>query len=242
MRVTRWVAAAVILFLLDAAQILLLVPDRTAELFAWPIDPEITSMVLGAAYVGGGYYFARVVFADGWHRVAAGLPPVILFVWLAALATALHSDKFTPGVPFAAWAAIYAVAPIGLPLLLHRPAPRGAAGRAAAAGRPGRARRRRWRRDGRGADRLRAARGHDRRLAVDADAPHGEDRRDRRRAVRRRLALRRRHRRARPRRGSRCRPTASAWRSCSSRRCGAATTSTGPTRSRGRSSPASHRC
>ena len=118
MRVTRWVAAAVILFLLDAAQILLLVPDRTAELFAWPIDPEITSMVLGAAYVGGGYYFARVVLADGWHRVAAGLPPVILFVWLAALATALHTDKFTPGLPFAAWAAIYAVAPIGLPVLL----------------------------------------------------------------------------------------------------------------------------
>lgn len=118
MRATRWVAAAVILFLLDAAQILLLVPDRTAELFAWPIDPEITSMVLGAAYVGGGYYFARVVFADGWHRVAAGLPPVILFVWLAALATVLHTDRFTPGLPFAAWAAIYAVAPIGLPLLL----------------------------------------------------------------------------------------------------------------------------
>ena len=118
MRVTRWVAAIVVLFLIDAAQILILLPDRTAELFAWPIDPEATSMVLGAAYVAGGYYFVRVIFVDSWHRVAAGLPPVIVFVWLAALATALHADRFTPGLPFAAWAAIYAVAPIGLPLLL----------------------------------------------------------------------------------------------------------------------------
>jgi hypothetical protein len=118
LRVTRWVAAAVIFFLVDAAQLLLLLPDRTTELFAWPIAPQASAMVLGSAYVAGGYYFVRVVFVDSWHRVAAGLPPVIVFVWLAALATALHSDRFTPGLPFAAWAAIYAVAPIGLPLLL----------------------------------------------------------------------------------------------------------------------------
>jgi hypothetical protein len=56
--------------------------------------------------------------ADAWQRVAAGFPAVIVFVWGAAGATLLHLDKFThDGLPFAAWAAIYAVAPIGLPLL-----------------------------------------------------------------------------------------------------------------------------
>jgi len=115
---TRWLAAVIVLFLADAAQLLLLLPDRTGELFAWPIDVEVSSLVLGSAYVAGGYYFVRVLLADGWQRVAAGLPPVIVFVWLAAAATALHLDRFThDGLPFAAWAAIYSIAPVGLPLL-----------------------------------------------------------------------------------------------------------------------------
>ena len=53
-----------------------------------------------------------------WHRVAAGLPPVIVFVWLAAASTALHLDRFThDGLPFVAWAALYSIAPLGLPVL-----------------------------------------------------------------------------------------------------------------------------
>lgn len=49
-------------------------------------------------------------------------------MWLAAASTALHFDRFThDGLSFAAWAAIYSVAPFGLPLLYraqcraHRP-------------------------------------------------------------------------------------------------------------------------
>jgi hypothetical protein len=118
MPATRWLAAVIVLFLADAAQLLLLLPDRTEELFAWPIDVHVTSFVLAAAYVAGGYYFVRVLFTDGWHRVAAGFPAVIVFVWLAAMATALHLDRFThAGLSFAAWAAIYSIAPLGLPLL-----------------------------------------------------------------------------------------------------------------------------
>jgi hypothetical protein len=117
-RVTRWVALAVIFFLADAVQLLLLLPDRTGELFAWAIDPQVTSLVLGAAYVAGGYFFIRVVMAKSWHHVAAGFPAVIVFVWGAAGATALHLDRFShDGLSFAAWAAIYALAPVGLPLL-----------------------------------------------------------------------------------------------------------------------------
>ena len=117
-RLTRWVALAVIFFLADAVQLLLLLPDRTGELFAWAIDPQVTSLVLGAAYVAGAYFFIRVVMVDSWHRVAAGFPAVIVFVWGAAGATALHLDRFMhDGLSFAAWAAIYAIAPVGLPLL-----------------------------------------------------------------------------------------------------------------------------
>ena len=127
--VTRWLAAIVLFFLLDAVQLLLLLPHRTAELFAWPIDPHVTSFSLAAAYVAGGCFFARVLFGGAWDRVAAGFPAVIVFVWFAALATALHLDRFThDGLAFAAWAAIYLVAPVGLPLLVlaqrRRAAPR----------------------------------------------------------------------------------------------------------------------
>ena len=117
-RLTRWVALAVIFFLADAVQLLFLLPDRTGELFAWAIAPQVTSFVLAAAYVAGAYFFIRVVMVDSWHRVAAGFPAVIVFVWGAAGATALHLDRFIhDGLSFAAWAGIYAIAPVGLPLL-----------------------------------------------------------------------------------------------------------------------------
>jgi hypothetical protein len=117
-RLTRWVAVAVIFFLADAVQLLLLLPDRTGELFAWAIEPQTTALVLGAAYVAGAYFFVRVVTVNAWDRVAAGFPAVIVFVWLAATATVLHLDRFVhDGLSFAAWAAIYSVAPVGLPLL-----------------------------------------------------------------------------------------------------------------------------
>ena len=107
-----------IFFLADAVQLLLLLPDRTGELFAWAIDVQTTSFVLAAAYVAGAYFFIRVVMVDSWHRVAAGFPAVIVFVWGAAGATALHLDRFNhDALSFAAWAGIYAVAPVGLPLL-----------------------------------------------------------------------------------------------------------------------------
>ncbi len=126
-RLTRWIALAVIFFLADAVQLLLLLPDRTGELFAWAIDVQTTSFVLAAAYVAGAYFFIRVVMVDSWHRVAAGFPAVIVFVWGAAGATALHLDRFNhDALSFAAWAGIYAVAPVGLPLLYlaRRRAPR----------------------------------------------------------------------------------------------------------------------
>ena len=128
---TRVVAAAVLFFLADAVQLLLLLPSRTEELFAWPIAPHLSAYVLGAAYVAGAVFFAHVLRGGAWDRVAAGFPPVILFVWLAAAATVLHLDRFTHDrLAFAAWAGIYLVAPAGLPLLVRAQRRRAVAGAA----------------------------------------------------------------------------------------------------------------
>ena len=115
---TRWVAGFIVLILLDAGQLLVFYPDRTDELFAWNIQPEVTAMVLASAYAGGGYFFARILFGASWEQVEAGFPPVILFVWMASAATVLHLDRFIhDNLAFAAWIAVYALTTVGVPLL-----------------------------------------------------------------------------------------------------------------------------
>jgi hypothetical protein len=117
--VVRWAAGAIVFFLADAMQLLFLLPDRSGELFAWPIAPALSAYVLAAAYTAGAYFFARIALGAPWERVAAGLAPVTLFVWLLAAATLLHLDRFRTGtLPFVAWAALYTLAPLAIPSYL----------------------------------------------------------------------------------------------------------------------------
>ena len=51
-------------------------------------------MVLGSVYAGGAYFFARRPVRRALARVATGFPSVIVFVWMAAIATLLHLDRF----------------------------------------------------------------------------------------------------------------------------------------------------
>jgi hypothetical protein len=118
---TRVIAGLIFVILLDAAQLLFFYPDRTGELWAWKLQPEVTAMVLGSVYAGGAYFFLRIVFGAPWPRVAAGFPAVIVFVWIAGIATLLHLDRFIKdGVPFVAWSALYLVTPFLVPWLVAR--------------------------------------------------------------------------------------------------------------------------
>ena len=112
LRVTRLLAIVVIPFLIVASIVLYFMPDRTGELFAWAIKPSMTAMMLGAAYMGGIYFFARVVLARQWHVVKAGFLPVTTFASLLGIATLLHWDKFTTGhISFITWAGLYFTTP-----------------------------------------------------------------------------------------------------------------------------------
>lgn len=112
LRETRWLAVLVIPFLVAAAVILLIWPEDTGRLFAWPIKPPMTAMMLGSAYLGGLYFFVRVLFARRWHTIKVGFIPVATFAGLMGIATVLHWDKFTPGhVSFIAWASVYFISP-----------------------------------------------------------------------------------------------------------------------------------
>ena len=110
---TRGVAVLVLPFLVVAVVLLYLLPNSTEDLFAWTIAPPLTSMLLGSAYVGGIWFFVRVIVTRRWHRVKYGFPAVLLFASLLGIATLLHWDRFHHGhVSFIAWSVLYAVTPL----------------------------------------------------------------------------------------------------------------------------------
>jgi hypothetical protein len=115
------VAALVIPVLILAFLILVFLPDETGTRFAWPIKPPMTAALMGTGYLGGAYFFARVLTAKKWHQVANGFLPVTAFTWSMLLATILHWDRFSHGrLGFQLWLVLYIVTPILVPWLWLR--------------------------------------------------------------------------------------------------------------------------
>jgi hypothetical protein len=108
---TRILAAVILPFLVIAALILLLFPDRTGELFAWAITPPMSASLLASAYIGGVWYFICVLRASAWHRVQHGFPAVAVFASALLIATLLHLDRFSANLSFWVWLALYATTP-----------------------------------------------------------------------------------------------------------------------------------
>ncbi|MBV9823789.1 MAG: hypothetical protein JO144_16285 [Actinobacteria bacterium] len=105
---TRILAAVIIPFLVLAYAVLYPWPGDTRRLFAWQIRPGMSAMVLGSVYLGGAYFFTRVVRARQWHTVAGGFLPVGTFASLMGLTTILHWDRFLHGnLAFWLWVALY---------------------------------------------------------------------------------------------------------------------------------------
>lgn len=92
---TRVLSLAIVPFLLTAFVVLYLFPGDTKRLFAWPINPTMTSMMLASAYLGGAYFFLRVVFESRWNVVKTGFLSVALFASLLGVATVLHWTSST---------------------------------------------------------------------------------------------------------------------------------------------------
>ncbi len=109
---TKFLAAAIIPFLVVAFLVLYPAPNETGRWFAWKINPTMTPMVLASAYIGGAYFFAQVLRASRWHTVKAGFVPVALFASSLGVATLLHWDKFNhEHVAFWLWSGLYFTTP-----------------------------------------------------------------------------------------------------------------------------------
>lgn len=118
--VTRLVAAVVVPFLWLAFLILYFYPDMTDERFAWAIQPHMTSLYLGAGYLGGSWLFINTIFGKRWHRVQAGYLPVTAFTWFIMLSTFLHWDRFLHGnLGFKLWLILYVITPFLVPAIWY---------------------------------------------------------------------------------------------------------------------------
>ena len=109
---TRWLAAIIVPFLVVAFVVLYPWPTDTHRWFAWTIKPTMTPMVLGAAYLGGAYFFVQVFRSTQWHTVKAGFLPVTVFAACLGITTIVHWGKFNHHhVAFWIWALLYLSTP-----------------------------------------------------------------------------------------------------------------------------------
>jgi len=108
---------------------LLLLADRTAQTFAWTIQPPVTAAFLGSGYGAGLVLSVLALRVDAWDAVRVPYLTVLVFTWFTAVATFLHLDRMhviTPGegpvaVPAAwLWLVVYVVIPVGMAVLLPR--------------------------------------------------------------------------------------------------------------------------
>ncbi|NUR98447.1 MAG: hypothetical protein HOV67_24725 [Kribbellaceae bacterium] len=112
LRYTRVLSLCIVPFLVAGFVILYFFPQHTAHLWAWPLRPSMTAMVLASAYLGGSYFFVRAALERRWHVLSPGLLSVTAFAALLGVATVLHWNKFSHGNPaFWIWTALYFAAP-----------------------------------------------------------------------------------------------------------------------------------
>jgi hypothetical protein len=111
---TRGLSAFIAPFLIAGFFLLYVLPGETDRFWAWPIQSHMTSMLLASAYLGGCYFFLRVLLVEQrWAAVRAGFVSVALFASLLGVATIEHWDTSSPGTPaFWLWAGLYFAAPL----------------------------------------------------------------------------------------------------------------------------------
>ena len=113
-------AAAFLVFL--AGLVLFVFPLRTADWFAWTVNPPMTAVFLGAAYWSAAGLEVTGARSASWDSARLAVWPVFVFTTLTLGVTLLHLDRFhlsPDSGPLAqvatwAWLAIYAVVPVAM--------------------------------------------------------------------------------------------------------------------------------
>jgi hypothetical protein len=112
--------AAFLVFL--AGLVLFVFPLRTAEWFAWTVNPPMTAVFLGAAYWSAAGLEVTGARSASWESARLAVWPVFVFTTLTLGVTLLHLDRFhlspenglLAQVATWAWLAIYAIVPVAM--------------------------------------------------------------------------------------------------------------------------------
>jgi hypothetical protein len=113
-------SAVLIPILLGASLMLYILPDLGVERFAWPLRPLMSSMMLGATYLGGASFFVIVLITRRWRYVWLGFLPIAAFAGTLGIATLLHWENFVhERWGFWIWAGLYFGVPVILPILWY---------------------------------------------------------------------------------------------------------------------------
>ena len=89
--------------------------DESGALFAWPVAPPMTAMLMGAGDGGGAWFFMRLARGGKWHWFAIGFLPVAIFAWRWRSPPRCTGPLQPPASIFIAWI-VLRPAPILLPL------------------------------------------------------------------------------------------------------------------------------
>ena len=115
---TRWTSWVIVATLVPAFVVLWGLPGETADLWAWPVKPEMSAIFMGSGYGAGAYFFTRAALGPRWHPASAGVLASAAFAALMLIPTIVHWDRFNHGdapflaaVAFYGWVIVYIAAP-----------------------------------------------------------------------------------------------------------------------------------
>jgi hypothetical protein len=110
-------------------------PELAISHFAWPVEPRLAQVFIGAGYIFRAAFFFSVAFERAWHRVRWVFWGNLVFTGTLLLATFWHIDRFNFFFATAhVWLILYIVEPVTMLYLVPRgagawtavPTPRGA--------------------------------------------------------------------------------------------------------------------
>jgi hypothetical protein len=120
-RLARWVFVPLVPLTAVFGPLLVLVPGHTATYWAWTIQPSMSAVWVGAGYIFGACAISTMLLLNRWRTAILAIIATIPFAYAMIVATLLHLDRFATGsVRFWVWLIIYAVLPIGLPVIWVR--------------------------------------------------------------------------------------------------------------------------
>ena len=87
--------------------------DRTADYFAWTIEPPLSAAFMGAGYWATIALVLLAARAPDWAHARIAVPSTLVFAGLILVATIVHFERFHEKRPITwAWVGIYVVVPV----------------------------------------------------------------------------------------------------------------------------------